>query len=99
VMSLCVTLPLAAGFCIGFRFSLEALVGAVVIGYSTSGLVLGYILQMSDWEGISKKIKDLNEKEYEDDSSSTGSIESLSSVLKEIVSASQRNLTKFRRPE
>jgi len=75
VMSLCVTLPLAAGFCIGFRFSLEALVGAVVIGYSTSGLVLGYILQMSDWEGISKKIKDLNETEYEDDSSSSKSLD------------------------
>ena len=78
VMTFCVTLPLAAGFCIGFRFSLEALVGAVVIGYSTTGLVLGYILQMSDWEGISKSIKELNEKEYEDDSSSNNS--SLSSV-------------------
>jgi hypothetical protein len=49
-----------------------------VIGYSTTGLVLGYILQMSDWEGISKSIKELNEKEYEDDSSSNNS--SLSSV-------------------
>lgn len=40
-----------------------SLVGAVVIGYSTTGLFLGYILQMSDWLHILKNICALNEKD------------------------------------
>jgi hypothetical protein len=62
-MTICVTLPLATVFCIGMRYSLISLVGAVVIGYSTTGLFLGYILQMSDWLHISKNICALNEKD------------------------------------
>jgi Na+-driven multidrug efflux pump len=69
-MTLFLTLPLAALFCIGMRYSLISLVGAVVIGYSTTGLCLGYLLQMSDWEHISKNICALNET-YEIDSSSS----------------------------
>jgi|AntRauTorckE5430_2_1112549.scaffolds.fasta_scaffold09505_4 Na+-driven multidrug efflux pump len=74
IMTLCITLPLSAGFCLGFRFSLEALVGAIVIGYSTTGLVMGFILQMSDWEGISKSVQAQHEEDEEDsDDSISGS--------------------------
>jgi len=69
-MTLFVTLPLAALFCLGFRYSLISLVGALIIGYSTTGLCLGYILQMSEWEHISKNICDLNET-YDMDCSSS----------------------------
>jgi hypothetical protein len=62
-MTICVTLPLAAVFCIGMRYSLISLVGAVVVGYSTTGLFLGYFLQMSDWLHVSKIICALNEKD------------------------------------
>lgn len=68
-MTFCVTLPLAALFCIGMRFTLISLVGAVVIGYSTTGLFLGYLLQMSDWEHISKIICAINESDDMDSSS------------------------------
>ena len=70
VMSFCVTLPLAALFCIGFKFELDALVAAVVIGYSTTGLVLAYILLMSDWELISKTVREGNEESEESSSDS-----------------------------
>lgn len=74
-MTVFVTLPLAALFCIGMRYSLISLVGAVVIGYSTTGLALGYILQMSDWEHISKVIRALNEKDELESSSDDDSDE------------------------
>lgn len=74
-MTLFVTLPLAALFCIGLRYSLISLVGAVVVGYSTTGLCLGYLLQMSDWEHISKNICDLNDT-FDMDSSSSEEVDS-----------------------
>jgi len=74
-MTFCVTLPLAAFFCIGMRYSLISLVGAVVIGYSTTGLLLGFLLQMSDWDHISKNICALNENEELDSRSEVDSVE------------------------
>ena len=66
VMTFAVTLPLSAVSSIVYHFTLEGLVGAVVVGYSTTGLVLGCILQLSPWDRISKKIQDLNAAENED---------------------------------
>lgn len=74
-MTICVTLPLAAVFCIGMRYSLISLVGAVVVGYSTTGLFLGYFLQMSDWLHVSKIICALNEKDELECSSDDDSAE------------------------
>eukprot|EP00521_Asterionellopsis_glacialis_P013049 CAMPEP_0195293792 /NCGR_PEP_ID=MMETSP0707-20130614/13354_1 /TAXON_ID=33640 /ORGANISM="Asterionellopsis glacialis, Strain CCMP134" /LENGTH=987 /DNA_ID=CAMNT_0040354587 /DNA_START=164 /DNA_END=3127 /DNA_ORIENTATION=+ len=63
VMSFCVTLPLAAIFCIVYEFTLEGLTASVVIGYSTTGMVMAYILLMSDWEKLSKVIQECNKEE------------------------------------
>ncbi|GFH46031.1 hypothetical protein CTEN210_02505 [Chaetoceros tenuissimus] len=71
VMTFAVTLPLSAVSSIVYHFTLEGLVGAVVVGYSTTGLVLGCILQLSPWKRISKKIQDLNAAENEEESSSS----------------------------
>lgn len=66
VMTFAVTLPLSVVSSIVYHFTLEGLVGAVVVGYSTTGLVLGCILQLSPWDRISKKVQDLNAAENED---------------------------------
>jgi len=63
IMSFCVTLPLAAIFCIVYEFTLEGLTASVVIGYSTTGMVLAYVLLTSDWEKLSKTIREYNEAE------------------------------------
>jgi len=63
IMSFCVTLPLAAIFCIVYEFTLEGLTASVVIGYSTTGMVLAYVLLTSDWEKLSKTIREHNEAE------------------------------------
>lgn len=70
-VTICVTIPLAASFCIGMRYSLISLVAAVVIGYSTTGLILGFILQTSDWVHISKCICALNDNDDMDSSTSS----------------------------
>jgi len=93
VMSFCVTLPLSTGFCVGFRFSLEALVGAVLIGYSTTGLAMGYILQMSDWEGISKSIIALHDEDDQNNYSSS-SDSSLSSADEFVDNSSPTSIVK-----
>lgn len=73
IMSFCVTIPLAAVFCIAYQFTLDGLVAAIVIGYSTTGLVLAYILLRSDWKHISKTIQEYHEEEGSMSSSSSSS--------------------------
>ncbi len=73
IMSFCVTIPLAAIFCVVFRFTLDGLVGAVVIGYSTTGLCLAYILIVSDWEHISRTIREANTSQCGSESSESSS--------------------------
>ena len=63
IMTFCVTVPLAAIFCIACHFTLDGLVAAVVIGYSTTGLVLAYVLLRSDWKHISKTIREYQKEE------------------------------------
>lgn len=63
IMSFCVTVPLAAIFCVVLKYNLKGLVGAITIGYSTTGMILAYILVTSDWEHISRTIREYNEAE------------------------------------
>mmetsp|Transcript_32802 Transcript_32802/g.37315 ORF Transcript_32802/g.37315 Transcript_32802/m.37315 type:complete len:878 (+) Transcript_32802:172-2805(+) len=68
-----VTLPLAAIMTYLFKFNLQGIVSAVVIGYSVSCTTLFYILLRSDWNRISHHIVELNEQqtdESDDESSS-----------------------------
>ena len=88
VMSFCVTLPLAAVFCIGLHFELDALVAAVVIGYSTTGLVLAYILLMSDWELIAKTVREENEESESSSSDSDSDVNEVSEAMVEESSSS-----------
>ena len=67
IMSFCVTIPLSAYFCMYLKYTPDALVGAVIIGYSTTGTVLGYLLLRSDWEHISMTIRGHNEAGIIDD--------------------------------
>lgn len=59
-MSAFVTLPLAAVSTFYFLFDLKGIVGAIICGYSTSGLCFGYILLRSDWKHISEIIQQYN---------------------------------------
>jgi len=68
LVSFALTIPLAAIFCVGMKLTLDALVGAVVIGYSTVGLCLAYVLFVSDWEHISTTIQQLHAVEEESSS-------------------------------
>ncbi len=78
IVSFSVTLPLSALFCVHYHLSLKALVGAVVTGYSTTGLCFAYILLTSDWEGHSAKIRAANEQANESPSSSDEDKEEMS---------------------
>lgn len=71
IMSFFVTLPLSALSCVVFRFSLDGLVGAIVVGYSTTGLILSYALLRSDWDTISETIQEMNNAEEEEYSESS----------------------------
>jgi len=71
IMSFFVTLPLSALSCVIFRFSLDGLVGAIVVGYSTTGLILSYALLRSDWDSISETIQEMNNAEDEEYSESS----------------------------
>ena len=80
--SLAITLPLAAVSVYIFRFSLEGVVAAVVIGFAFAALIMAFVLLISDWERLSVIIRELNAIEYADDSSSSdesSSDESISS--------------------
>jgi Na+-driven multidrug efflux pump len=77
--SWCVTLPLSALFVYGLNIDLQGLTAAVVIGYSTTGTLLSYVLLRSDWERLSKIVQELNAltgecySDSDDDSSSSSS--------------------------
>lgn len=79
-VTITVSVPLAAFFSLGMHFSLESLVAAMVIGYSTISMCLSYLLITSDWSYISKKVIEENEdSDSSDDSSSSSSASSASS--------------------
>ena len=64
-----VTIPLSAIFTVALNFNLKGLVGAVIVGYSTSTAMLMYILIRSDWQRLSKIVQELNSMTGEVDSS------------------------------
>ena len=81
-----ITIPLAAIFVIGLNINLKGLVGAVIAGYSTSSVILMYIILRSDWVRLSKIVQELNamtgeidSSDDEDDDSSDSSSDSSSS--------------------
>merc|ERR1711966_430381 len=81
-----ITLPMSVIAVIALNLNLKGLVGAVIAGYSTSSVILMYILLRSDWVRLSKIIQDLNamtgeidSSDDEDDESSSSSEESSSS--------------------
>jgi Na+-driven multidrug efflux pump len=81
-----VTIPLALLFTVGTKIDLQGVVSAVVVGYSTSGMILSYILITSDWKSISDTIYELNLAAGEmlsDDSDAGSSSSSGSSVSSE----------------
>merc|ERR1712127_197084 len=81
-----VTIPLALLFTVGTKIDLQGLVSAVVVGYSTSGMILSYILLTSDWKSISDTIYEINLAAGEmlsDDSDAEASSSSGSSVSSE----------------
>ncbi len=85
IVSFLVTIPLAAIFCIVFKFNLEGLVASLVVGYSTTSLCMAYILLTSDWLSISDEIKRCNaiDDDANDDSDSENDDESSSSTTLE----------------
>ena len=77
-----VTIPLAGISSIYFRFSLEGLLAAIIIGYVTSNTVNTYLVFRSDWNEISRKIVEQNEGESDSESESeSGSSTSKSQCL------------------
>jgi len=71
ISSWSVTLPMAAIYTFLFRFDLQAMVSAVVIGYTITGTCLQYILVRSDWERLSKLVIEENEESDSSDESSS----------------------------
>ena len=67
IMSFFITLPLSALSCIYLKLTLDGLVGAIIVGYSTTGLVLSYVLLRSDWEHVVQTIQTENEDCSESD--------------------------------
>jgi len=72
-VTITVSIPLAAFFSLGMHFSLESLIAALVIGYSTISMCLSYLLVTSDWAYISKKVIEENEDNDSSDGSSSSS--------------------------
>jgi len=68
-----VTLPLAALCTIGINLNLKGLIGCVILGYSTAGTVLSYVILRSDWARLSRVIQELNAMTGEVDSSDSES--------------------------
>jgi len=73
ITSWLVTLPIAAFTIYVLRIDLRGLVGAVIMGYSTAGMMLSCVLLRSDWERISTIIMELNAMTGEIDSSDSDS--------------------------
>eukprot|EP00978_Attheya_sp_CCMP212_P044549 scaffold314083_cov51-Attheya_sp.AAC.1 len=67
--SWCLTMPLASLFTYGLRLDLQGIVAAVIVGYSTTGSILSYILIFSDWDKLSKEVQKVNATTGEIDSS------------------------------
>jgi len=61
ISSWTVTLPLCALFIYGYRFNIEGVAAAVVVGYSTSGSIFAVLLITSDWKHISDTIRRYNQ--------------------------------------
>jgi Na+-driven multidrug efflux pump len=56
--SLFITLPLASLSTFYFNYNLKALAGCLILGYCTSGFFNSLLMLTSDWEKISKKVKE-----------------------------------------
>lgn len=71
-----VTLPLATLFAIVLKLDLTGIVASLLIGYSTTGLILAVVLLQSDWAHLSKTILEYNRTngiDMSDDSESESS--------------------------
>ena len=86
ISSWCITVPMSVIVVVALNLNLKGLVGAVIAGYSTSSVILMYIILRSDWVRLSKIIQELNavtgeidSSDDEDDESSSSSEESSSS--------------------
>jgi multidrug resistance protein, MATE family len=53
-----VSMPLAAIFVYAFQLDLQGLTSAVVCGYLTTGASLSYVLLSTDWQKVSRKIRE-----------------------------------------
>ena len=62
-------MPLASLFTYGLRLDLQGIVAVVIVGDSTTGSILSYILIFSDWENLSKEVQKVNAITGEIDSS------------------------------
>ena len=71
IVSFFITIPLSAFSCIVMHYELKSLVGALIVGYSTTTLCIAYLLFTSDWHAISRKIIENSEEEDDDESSSS----------------------------
>lgn len=68
-----VTMPLAVIFTIALNLDLQGQTAAVVIGYMVSGTVNSYLLFTSNWEKLSKEVREANVDVDGDSSSSSSS--------------------------
>ncbi|KAL7537055.1 hypothetical protein ACHAXR_010152 [Thalassiosira sp. AJA248-18] len=66
--SLLITVPIAAVLTIAFRFNLQGLTFAVVIGYTVTAMLLTVFLLRSDWDKLSNKIQAKMKAEEESES-------------------------------
>jgi len=71
IVSFFITIPLSAFSCIVMHYELKSLVGALIVGYSTTTLCVAYLLFTSDWHAISRNIIETNNEEEDDDESSS----------------------------
>jgi hypothetical protein len=62
-------MPLASLFTYGLKLDLQGIVAAVIIGNTTTGSILSYILIFSDWDKLSKEVQQVNAITGEIDSS------------------------------
>ena len=79
ISSWVITVPVAALCCYVFNIDLQGVTSAVVMGYSTAGTALSYVLLRSDWDGLSKIVQELNAITGEIDSSDSESDDGSSS--------------------
>ena len=68
-----VTMPMALVCIYGFKLDLNSVMGAVTTGFATSVLALSYIFFRSDWDRLSRIMRELNammelDSDFDDDS-------------------------------